>query len=501
MWPVIEDGPGAGDGGTVVVVEAPAPRVERSPSDVLRLVVATVLLVILLVVQALFGDTLVTFAAQLLRGLDALPHWIVHTVVVVTRVLAIVVLVGGLAYTLWHGRWRLLVTTLAAALVALGLAVLLATFAPGSGMAVVDVDNDLVGPLTAAGFPSASGVAVVTAVLTAAAPWLSRRWRRIGWLLVVGVILTRFLSSAVSFDSLRNALAGWVAGAGVLVLLGGPRRHPSGQALAEGLAAVGVPLARLEQASVDARGSTPYFATGADRRPLFVKALGEDQRSADLLFRIYRWANRRDLGDERPFSSLRRGVEHEALVALAAREVGVRTPRLAAFATAEPNAFVLAYEAIEGRSLDRLEPDEVTDGVLAAIWEQVGRLREHRIAHRDLRLANVFLASDGAVWLIDFGFSELAASSLLLMTDVAELLASSTLQVGPVRAVAVARQAVGPEVLGDALERLHPWALSGATRTGLKARPGLLEDLRRQVGAASGSGFEGAPASEPDRVT
>jgi hypothetical protein len=485
-----------------VVVEASAPAVERSPSDLLRLGVATVLLAVLLLVQAVFGDTLVAFAAQLLRGLDALPHWIVHTVVVGTRVLAIVVLGGGLVVTLWHGRLRLLVTVGVAGLVALGLAVLLDTFAPGSARAVVDVDNELVGPLTAAGFPTSSGVAVVTAVLTSAAPWLTRRWRRIGWLLVLGVILTRFLSSPVSFDSLRNALVGWVAGAGVLVLLRGPLRRPSGEALVEGLSAVGVPLARLEQASVDARGSTPYFGTGADGRPLFVKALGEDQRSADLLFRLYRWLDRRDLGDERPFSSLRRTVEHEALVALAARDAGIRTPRLMAFATADPHAFVLAYEAIEGRSLDRLEPDEVTDAVLAAIWEQVGRLREHRIAHRDLRLANVFLASDGAVWLIDFGFSELAASSLLLATDVAELLASSTLQVGPGRAVAVAREAVGVEVLVDALERLHPWALSGATRSGMKERRGLLDDLRHQVtatAAAAGAGQSGGAAITEQR--
>jgi glycosyltransferase 2 family protein len=481
---VAVDGSSAGDRGTVVV-EAPAPSVERSPSDVLRLAVAVVLLAALVVVQAVFGDTLVTFAAELLRGLDALPHWIVHTMVVGTRVLAVVVIGGGLVVTLWQGRLRLLLTVVAAGLLALGLSVLLDTFAPDSGTAVVDVDNNLAGPLTAAGFPTASGVAVVTAVLTAAAPWLSRRWRRIGWLLVVGVTVTRFLSSPVSFDSFRNALVGWLAGAGVLVALGGPRRRPSGDVLAEGLAAVGVPLERLEQASLDARGSTPYFGTAVDGRPLFVKALGEDQRSADLLFRVYRWLNRRELGDERPFSSLRRGVEHEALVALAARDVGIRTPRLVAFATADPNAFVLAYEAIAGRSLDRLQPDEVTDGVLAAIWEQVCRLREHRIAHRDLRLANVFLASDGAVWLIDFGFSELAASTLLLTTDVAELLASSTLQVGPARAVAVARQAVGPAVLGDAMERLHPWALSGATRTGLKERHGLLDELRHQVDTAA----------------
>jgi glycosyltransferase 2 family protein len=484
----------SGDGQGTVVVEAPAPAVERSPSDLLRLVVAGSLLAIGLVVQVVFGDTLVTFASDLFRGLDALPGWIVQTVVIGTRVLAVVVLGGGLVLTVLRGRWRLVVTVVVAGLLALGLAVLFDSFAPEAGATVVDVDNDLAGPLTAAGFPSAVGVAVVTAVLTAAAPWLSRRWRRLGWLLVVGVTVTRFLSSPVSFDSFRNALVGWFAGSAVLVALGGPHRRPTGAALADGLAAVGVPLARLEQASVDARGSTPYFGVGANGRRLFVKALGDDQRSADLLFRLYRWLNRRDLGDERPFSSLRRGVEHEALVALAARDAGIRTPRLVAFATADPNAFVLAYEAVDGRSLDRLRPEEVTNAVLAAIWEQVVRLRQHRIAHRDLRLANVFLAFDGAVWLIDFGFSELAASSLLLTSDVAELLASSTLQVGPARAVAVARDAVGPVALGGALDRLHPWALSGATRTGLKARRGLLAELRREVGTAAGTG-EAAIAS------
>jgi undecaprenyl-diphosphatase len=485
-----------------VVVEAPAAGVERSPSDVLRLAVAAALLALLLLVQAVFGDTLVSFATDLLRGLDALPSWIIHSVVVATRVLATIILIGGLVMTLLHGRIRMLATVAAAGLLALGLVALLNTFAPDAGQAVVDLDDGAVGPLTDPGFPSAVGVAVVVAILTAAAPWLSRRWRRLGWLLVVGAVITRFVSSAISFDTFRDALVGWFAGAAVLVILGGPLRRPTGMALVDGLAAVGVPLSGLEQASVDARGSTPYFGTARDGQPLFIKALGEDQRSADLLFRTYRWVNRRDLGDERPFSTLRRAVEHEALVALAARDLGIRTPRLVAFATAEPNSFVLAYEAIEGRSLDRLEPHEVTDGVLAAIWGQVLQMREHRIAHRDLRLANVFLAADGEVWIIDFGFSELAASALLLRTDVAELLASSSLQVGPERAVAVATDAVGAATLDDALDRLHPWALSGATRTGLKERKGLLDDLRRIVDAGSTSvGAVPAEKNDPATVT
>jgi glycosyltransferase 2 family protein len=473
-------------GPSTAVIEVPAASTARSPADVLRLVVAAVALAALLVTQWLFGEALVGFLSDLLDGLDALPDWIVTTVVVGTRVLAVIVLGGGLVITITRGRWRLLVTVLLAVVVSIGLALLLDGVAPVSGDTVVELE-DAVGPLTDPGFPSAVGVAVVAAALTAAAPWLSREWRRLGWLLIVGVVFSRFFVSPISFDSFRNVLVGWFAGAAVLVALGGPLRRPTGESIAGGLAAVGVPLARLEQASVDARGSTPYFGKGSDGQGLFVKALGDDQRSADLLFRVYRWAQRRDLGDERPFSSLRRTVEHEAMVALAARDLGIRTPRLAGFATAHPNAYVLAYEAIEGRSLDRLEPDEMTEDVLAAIWEQVSQMRRHRIAHRDLRLANVFLAADGAVWMIDFGFSELAASDLLLANDVAELLASSSLQVGPVRAVAAGRAAVGADALADALERLHPWALSGATRTGLKERPGLLDELRGEVAAAASS--------------
>ena len=85
----------------------------------------------------------------------------------------------------------------------------------------------------------------------------------------------------------------------MVVLLGGPSRRPTGAAIADGLARVGVPLTRLEQASLDARGSTPYFAVGADGQKLFVKALGLDERSADLLFRMYRRIQPRDFGDEK----------------------------------------------------------------------------------------------------------------------------------------------------------------------------------------------------------
>jgi hypothetical protein len=68
-------------------------------------------------------------------------------------------------------------------------------------------------------------------------------------------------------------------------------------------------VASLERAGVDARGSTPHFAKLADGRRLFVKALGQDERDADLLFRA---------GGERACGVGRDGANREPGAALAA---------------------------------------------------------------------------------------------------------------------------------------------------------------------------------------
>jgi hypothetical protein len=56
--------------------------------------------------------------------------------------------------------------------------------------------------------------------------------------------------------------------------------------------------------------------------------------------------------------------------------------------------------------------------------------------------------------------------------------------VGPERATAHALAVVDPARLEFAIKRLQPWALSGATRTALKERPGLLDELRKRLAPA-----------------
>ena len=89
---------------------------------------------------------------------------------------------------------------------------------------------------------------------------------------------------------------------------------------------------------------------------MFVKVLGESERAADLMYRLYRFLRLKDVGDDRPFSSLRRTVEHEALVSLVARDVGVRTPRMRGVVRVGVDSMLLAYDRIDGASIDAV-PD------------------------------------------------------------------------------------------------------------------------------------------------
>ncbi len=207
------DGSDRRDHGAVAApdTDEPAASIARSPADLLRLVVAAAAVVVLLAFQWLFGNAWIGFVSDLLSGMSALPQWVIDVVVDVTRVLAIVVLIGGLAWRVArHGARAVLTVVVGAGLGAVLVALLSELPKVTTGAANIELTSWL-GPLTDAGFPSPYAIAVMAGALTAGAPWLSRGWRRWGWVAVAGLVLTRFLVAPTSFDSVRSALFG-VAG-------------------------------------------------------------------------------------------------------------------------------------------------------------------------------------------------------------------------------------------------------------------------------------------------
>jgi undecaprenyl-diphosphatase len=344
---------------------------------------------------------------------------------------------------------------------------------------------------TGLGFPSGH-VAVAAALATAAGPHLGRPARRATWAAVAAVAVARmYVGAHLPVDVVGGAALGWLTGAVVHLLWGAPGRQPQVTAVLAALAQAGLRPTEVIRAGVDARGSTAFFAWAEAGRPLFVKAVGREQRDADVLFKAWRFLSYRHVEDETPFATPKQQVEHEAFVSLLAERAGVRTPRVVA--TVESNrTTLLVEERIAGHSLD--DDEDLAPAFLDDAWRLVARLRAARIAHRDLRLANILADADGRAWLIDFGFAEASASDRALAGDVAGLLASSALMVGADKAVASAVAVLGPQIVGEAVPLLQPLALSAATRAALGHRRGLLEEVRRAAAAAAG--IE-APTLEP----
>ncbi|MEN8112846.1 MAG: hypothetical protein ABFS21_00545 [Actinomycetota bacterium] len=448
----------------------------RSPTDALRLLVAvliTVITVILaLVFPSLLGD-LTEDLGGLIEGtggtVPQVAGLVVSAIVLATPLLLLAFFVGQRAYK------RIGVIALAGVVASTVTAVVGRWLLNAAGTELPQAHDAAVATV-AAYYPY---VAAMTGAITAAAPWMPRRWQRVAWAALFALVLIRLiLGTSLPAELILAMSIGVAAGAGVLFALGSPNRRPTGHQIVETLQRSGIRVSRIEAADVDARGSTPFFVETTTGERLFVKTLSTDERSADLLFRVYRKLSLKNVGDEPAFSSLRRAVEHEALLSYAASAAGVRTPELLAVGKIgdEDYSMLLAYAGISGRSLDTA--DDVPDGVLQGVWDQIGLLREHGIAHRDLRLANVLLDDSGTPWMIDFGFSELAASRLLLDNDIAEFLASSALIVGSERAVNTAVGTLGPETVAGAAGRIQPPALSGATRTEIKERG---DDLDRRI--------------------
>jgi undecaprenyl-diphosphatase len=458
----------------------------RSASDLLRLAVFLAATLLLLALARWGEDTLVGVERDLLDLFDFLaPAWERALSGLAQLVVAVIAIAVYIPAFVTH-RFRLLGYILLGNIVT-GLAVEGITEALDRGD-ISKVVNEVAARagIGAGGLgPGVLGQLACSFVILA--PFVSRAWRRTGALLIAVLTLVRLLvSSHLPAELIVSLTAGASVGCVVLLVFGRPDRRPSMASIRAGLAAAGLPAAVIERAPVDARGSRSYVCGLADGSEVFVKALSPEERSADLLYRLYRFLRLKNVGDERPFSSLRRTVEHEALVTLLARDRGVCSPRLRSVAAVGSDSMLLAHDFIPGTPLDQIPPGDVDDAFLEQVWAQVEVLHRTRIAHRDLRLANVIVDVDGKPWLVGFRVSEVAASDRLLAADVAQLLAGVAMVVGARRAAQTALAALGVEPVADALPLLQPGALPGQTRAALRAHHGLLDELRGEVQEQSG---------------
>ena len=458
----------------------------RHPGDVIRLIAGSILLLVSLVASAAASPWLLGPAAPV-GGVGYGPASRVLTGIVQVACVAAAVLV--VAATVRRRRFRLLGGLAAAAAGAAGVAAGI-LFLLGERHPDALTGNLARGSwLASAAFPGPPLIAGAVAVIVAASPWLSRPWRRAAWFTLLLVVVARLVTGTVLPMELLLAFAtGLAVGAAVLMVFGVPDRRIAAGEIAGALRSAGLPAESVCPADVISKGSRPFAATATDGRRWFVKALGSDQRDADLLYRAYRAIRLRNVGDTQPALSLFQAVEHQALVGVMAERADVLVPGVDRVIKADDGTALLVMDWVDGSPLEQLPANQVTDDLLIRLWTATDKLHRAGIAHRSLRAANVMIDRAGRPVIADFSFSELSATRRQMDLDVAELLASLATLVGEDRAVSTAVKVLGAEGIKGAVPLLQPLALSAGTRRAVKQQDGLLTRTRSAAAAASGLG-------------
>jgi uncharacterized protein (TIRG00374 family) len=318
------------------------------------------------------------------------------------------------------------------------------------------------------------------AAFTTVARIMSRpRWNIVAGIVIGSIALANIVSGGVTAAGLGvSLLAGWATGLLIRYLLGTDTTRPSGNEIAKAMVALGLPLTLLRAAEVLESGRK-YDASTTDGQRIDLIVLDRDLEGAGLAQAIYRSVRLRD-DSGGSGTSMRRRLERIALNSWAISTAGISTQHLLAVAEVGPDAAVLAFQHVPGRTFDSVGY-ALGDAELAGAWEIVRDLQSARIAHRALIAENFLQATDGKVYIQGLEDGTIAASEVLLRIDLAEALVTLSLSADPVRAIQAGRVVLGDAGLARALPALQPVALSPHTRSKLKENRDLLTTLRATI--------------------
>ncbi|MEU6195775.1 lysylphosphatidylglycerol synthase transmembrane domain-containing protein [Streptomyces sp. NPDC047061] len=457
-----------GAGGAAPTVDAPPPRDVRRAADLLRLLVSLAALVLTVLVAVATRDFARRAQQGLLSAATALPPGLRDALLGTVQAIAMLAPLAALVVLVVRRRFDAVSRVLPAA--ALGAAVgwLLTRLALAESRPE-RWPEALVGRggLVHAGWPSAVYLAACASAVVAAGPWLTRPWRRALWALTVGcATLGALAASLVPLDAFGALVVGGTAGSAVLLMAGGPPDRPPAQGVADALVACGIPLATLRELPADRQlpgEGVLYGAETAEGAQLTVRALAAEDRGRDLFHRLARRVLLRhpaDPGEQTPLAA----AEHELLMLVFAARTGARVADPVIAYPVAGDAAVVVTVGADARPLSALADEELTDTLLREAWAAVARIQEHRLAHRSLRPEHILVASDGGPRLTAFARAQLNAPPETLGSDLAALLATTAVRVGPARATACALAGLGPERLASALPYLQPLALLGPAR-------------------------------------
>ncbi len=534
----------------VLVSVTPRRRV-RSQADVVRLIFSLALIGVGVLVASWLRNTLGGAEEDLVQVYERVPDRFAEALTGLAVIGAGLVPLLALAVLVARRHFRQAASLLSGAIVAgLAMAWLTDFLARQGVIAAVDPSTEQVVELTSPTFATSPLIASAVALVIIATPWISLQWRRVLWSGVALLVLFRVVSSSEPPLDIVVAIAvGMAVGSLALLVYGTEGSDPEAPELVAMLRSIGRPR-RVEQRA----GNNPlvYEVEMAGRPPMEMRLRTVHDRSENLLEQLWRSVRLRTWVNDRPYDTVQRRIEHEALAQRAAGDAGARVARVRGIVASRNGSVGLLEEQVDGGPVASIvahpssypsgspepsdasqatdvagtsepapgqaaggangappataataagarPPEERLDRALVLdIWRQVQVLHRQRIAHRNLDLESVWVGPDGRAVLRRFDGAAIAATDRDLALDRAQLLVSTALVIGPQAAVDLAVEALGTHTVLTAVPYLQPLALPAATRRAWRSNKEVLDGLRAAIGHATGT--EPAPLARLDRI-
>src|ERR1700739_1062409 len=333
-------------------------------------------------------------------------------------------------------------------------------------------------------------IAMLAAVLTVSGPWLPARWRHWWWALLLAFVpIHLFISAIVPARSLLGLAVGWFVGALVVLVVGTPALEVPLDGAVRAMAKRGCRVSRLQVLRPAGPGPLVLAATSMDPDPAngdfhqaLVEMYGPHQRSGGALIQLWQKLRLRARETAPLVTSMRRTVEHRALMAVAIGDLGVANTSPIAVAALDRGWVLYACQPIRGIPLAPC----ARDTPVARAWESLQVPNDHQLSHGDLRSSQITV-DDGTVLFGGFGTAEYGATDTQLQSYIAQLLVTTSALYDAESAVGAAIDAFGKDTVLTASRRLTKSAVPKEIRKSIPDAGAVISRARAEVKRQTGA--------------
>ncbi|MFI6871156.1 lysylphosphatidylglycerol synthase domain-containing protein [Nocardia sp. NPDC050406] len=213
---------------------------------------------------------------------------------------------------------------------------------------------------------------------------------------------------------------------------------------------------------------------------LVVELYGANQRSRGALQALRRWLTIRSGEYPALFASMRRAVEHRALMGIAIGDLGLGSNKPLTVALLDRGWMLYAHTVPAGIPLEQTHGEHLAD-----VWRALDTMHRAQISHGELRAEDIRI-DDGDIRFGGFTQSEFGAYDTRFQSDIAQLLLTSAGLFGAEKAVRTAIEVLGAQRVLAASRRLTKIAIPAQVRKSVPDAKELMKATRDEVAAQTG---------------